>query len=151
MTGTITPGAAKLFTLTFIVIILGLLAVIRIGANARAEMRRTEATARAELQRSEAAAREQLRRKQVEACWRGDIVRGYLLLRAREFVRTDQQAASRTTKLAPALFPILDCDTGHPLIRGEARHYLTVLRSGREPVVTAARVAGARPLSGASR
>lgn len=42
-------------------------------------------------------------------CDRNQVQRGYLILRAREFVLTDQKQSSRTTELAEGYFLIVNC------------------------------------------
>lgn len=80
--------------------------------------------------------------RQVRATCRGNLLRGYLLLRAREFVMTDQAGASRTTKLAPKLFPILNCETALPLAEEEQRTYLGLLKRGLMPTLLDGEVVG---------
>jgi hypothetical protein len=71
---------------------------------------------------------DEVRAGQVKACERGNIVRGYLLLRAEE--ESTEAGASRTTRLAPSLFPILDCHTGRPLTPLAAATYIQQLQAG---------------------
>jgi hypothetical protein len=67
---------------------------------------------------------------------RGNVARGYLLLRAREFTVADTPIRdSTTTKIAPELFQILDCDSGLPLSTPEQERYLQVLNTGVVPEI----------------
>jgi hypothetical protein len=67
-----------------------------------------------------------LHRAQVAACARGNVLKAYLLLRAREFKRTDRGQPSSTTHLAPELFPLLDCraEPPRPMARASQAKYL---------------------------
>lgn len=80
------------------------------------------------------------------SCERGNMVRGYLLLRAREFKQADDRTAARTTELAPTLFPVLDCSAQRPLTLAAAEDYLATLLAGREPIIRGGFVVGSREL-----
>jgi hypothetical protein len=87
----------------------------------------------------------------IAACNRGNRLRGYLLIRAREL---DSKAAH----LAPRIFPILDCTastrlrTDVPIASGEQELYLRILARGRDPRVNAVgRVVGSKPLASVAR
>ena len=85
-----------------------------------------------------------------ESCDRGNLVRGYLLLRAREFQQADDRTGARTTELAPDVFPVLDCFARHPVTLSAAaqEEYLRVLNAGRWPVVRRGRVIATKQLPG---
>lgn len=78
---------------------------------------------------------------------RGNLVRGYLLLRAREVTTTDDShVESETSKFAPLLFHVLDCETAEPLVDAEQARYLALLNQGLFPQIEDGRVVGADPL-----
>lgn len=82
----------------------------------------------------------------IAGCRRGNRLRGYLLIRSGEL-------ESDTARLAPEVFPILDCRASTvqrrdvPVASLEQEKYLRILRGGREPIIDdSGRVVGSRPL-----
>lgn len=86
------------------------------------------------LANSERMDREQQR--QIEAaCRRGNVVRAYLVLRAREFPTQNDGQPSRTTQLSPELFRLQDCANQKPMGLERQEQYLQTLQlTGRPPV-----------------
>lgn len=87
--------------------------------------------------------RSEARARDVSACVRGNLVRGYLIGRAAQLPPTP------LGDVAPVIFPLLVCSEDGNFSRmtsGEAAKFIALLNRGREPIVVDGIVTDSKPL-----
>lgn len=82
-----------------------------------------------------------------DGCRRGNVLRGYVLLRARAAETRDEPYA----RLAPKLFPIVDCSSRPPLPVQDAveEQYLEILAGvvPRQPIIENGEIVATKPIT----
>jgi len=128
----------------FIVTILAVAAMIGIGQHV---FRQDLAHENRERAKDLAALAERI---SFASCERGNDLRGYLRIRAMEFVKTDTLDESFTTKISPMALQIVSCDLvargkDGTLTRAQDEKYLRVWKTGQRPLVKNGQVVGSEP------
>jgi hypothetical protein len=81
------------------------------------------------------------------ACERGNVLRGYLQIRAEENVQSGAFTKTGISGHVSEFLPLLDCAKGRPLDARTSRLYLREMRAGRVPHLEAGQVVSSEALN----